>query len=66
MIFLSKAKTSSKKPLDKIGTKGFMNVASSNPAELAEQNSSGSSKRERNIAFEASSSKKDDKKRRHN
>jgi len=66
MTFCLRQKLPLKKPLDKIGTKGFMNVASSNPAELAEQNSSGSSKRERNIAFEASSSKKDDKKRRHN
>lgn len=56
--FLSKAKTS--KPLDKIGTKGHMNVASSNPAELQE---SQGSKRDR-IAF-SSSSENENKRRRH-
>jgi len=56
--FLSKAKTSAK-PLDKIGTRGHMNVASSNASELAEGQGS---KRER-ISFQ-SSSDRDSKKRR--
>jgi len=50
--FLSKAKTS--KPLDKIGTKGHMNVSSANPSELAEKSGN---KRDR-IAFETTKSNK--------
>jgi len=57
--FLSKAKTSSK-PLDKIGSKGHMNVASADVNEIA---SGGSSKRGR-IDFASASSDKDPKKRR--
>jgi SNW domain-containing protein 1 len=57
--FLAKAKTSSK-PLDKIGAKGHMNVASSNATELSEGHGS---KRDR-IAF-ASGSENDNKRRKH-
>lgn len=56
--FLSKAKNT--KSTDKIGSRGHMNVASSNPSELSEQ---GGGKRDR-ISFEASKpSRKDDGRR---